>query len=244
MTKALSEQPNNALTPETKKKTSVGRLIRNIIGYVIIFLILAALAFVLISKAVKKTAFVFGKSIAWVMTDSMEPTIPQQSYILINKINAKDVKVGDVIMFVSDDPDLAGNNNTHRVVEIIGENEEFVTKGDAAQINDKYTVKADKVLAVYEKNLPFLSNIGRIMFSGIGIMISVTVILFMTMLLYIPDIMKATKKKTVELEDIKQKQINELIRKEIERLKAGEAAKEQAPEKTDTAEDQGEKSND
>lgn len=244
MTKALSEQPNNTQTPETKKKTSVGRLIRNIIGYVIIFLILAALAFVLISKVVKKTAFVFGKSIAWVMTDSMEPTIPQQSYILINKINAKDVKVGDVIMFVSDDPDLAGNNNTHRVVEIIGENEEFVTKGDAAQINDKYTVKADKVLAVYEKNLPFLSNIGRIMFSGIGIMISVTVILFMTMLLYIPDIMKATKKKTVELEDIKQKQINELIRKEIERLKAGEAAKEQAPEKTDTSEDQGVKSND
>lgn len=213
------------VTVKVKEKKSVLRLIKDIIAYVVIGLIALATIFILISKATNKVPFIFGNSIAWVMTDSMEPMIPEQSYIQIREIKAKDVKVGDVIMFVSDDPALKGGNNTHRVVEIIGDNEEFVTKGERAGQNDSYTVKADKVRAVYVRNLPLLTRIGRIMRSGIGVMVAVTVVLVLTMILYLPDLQKLRKKKTEELEMLRQKQIDDLVKKEVERLKAEDANK-------------------
>ncbi|MCR5693821.1 MAG: signal peptidase I [Clostridia bacterium] len=199
---------------------SIPRRIMYVFGYLLIAVIVAMLVFVLVSNATKKVPFIFGKAVAWVITNSMEPEIPAQSYILIRKIDAKDVKVGDVITFVSDDPQLEGGRNTHRVVEIIGDNEEFVTKGDAAYENDTYTAKARNVLAVYEKNLPALTSIGRFFFSGIGIMVSCAAILLITMLLYVPEMVRANRRQAEEMEKQKQEQIDELIRQEVERLKA------------------------
>ena len=96
-------------------------------------------------KASQHTVFIFGRTTVWVMTPSMEPQIPAQSYILVKRVSAEEVNVGDVIIFRSDDPSLDGSFNTHRVIEIIGDHEEFVTKGDANLIKDGYTAKADKI---------------------------------------------------------------------------------------------------
>lgn len=215
-----------------KEKKTVLRLIKDIVAYAAIGLILLAMLFVLISKATNKVPFVFGNSVAWVMTDSMEPVIPEQSYIQIRKIEAKNVKVGDVIMFVSDDPALKGGNNTHRVVEIIGDNEEFVTKGEKANANDSYKVKAANVRAVYVRNLPVLTAVGRFMRSGVGIMISVTLIAVLTMFLYLPDLTKLLKRKKEEADKLRQEQIDELVKKEVERLKAEDANKSRAQQES------------
>ena len=152
------------------------------------------------------------------MTPSMEPIIPERSYILISKIDASEVKVGDVIIFKSDDPSIKGAFNTHRVVEIIGNNEEFVTKGDANIANDQYTAKAANVLGRYESNLPTLTSIGRFMYSSIGLVITLTAIFVIVMVMYLPDIMKQTKEKEKIILENKQKQIDELVQKEVERL--------------------------
>jgi signal peptidase I len=88
-----------------------------------------------------KPMFLFGKSAVWIVSESMEDVIPRNSYILIEKISAEDIKVGaedgDIVMFKSDDPTLGGGYNTHR---IIGKDEQtgmFISKGDHNVVEDK-----------------------------------------------------------------------------------------------------------
>lgn len=223
------------------KKTSKRRKISEIIGYLVIFLIIAVLLSVLVSKMTNHTVFIFGRTTAWVITPSMEPQIPAQSYILVKKADVSQIKVGDVIMFRSDDPSIGGAFNTHRVVEIIGDGEEFVTKGDANIAKDEYTAKAGNVVGVYEKNLPLITAVGRFLFSGIGILITVTLIFVIIMIIYVPDIVRANKARTEEIERLHREQIDERIREEVERLRSENAStgneKNETPEKTNETTD-------
>ena len=211
----------NVKTEKTKKKVNI----KGIIGYTIIFIVAVLLCFVLISNLSGQIAFIFNKAIVWVMTPSMEPEIPQKSYIVVTKIDAKDVKVGDVIIFLSDDPSIKDSYNTHRVVEIVGDNEEFVTKGDNNVAQDQYTAKADRVVGKYERCLPFLSKIGRFMFSSLGFVITLTLVLAIMMAIYLPDMMRSSKETINELKQKRQEQIDELVRQEVERLKREDAQK-------------------
>ena len=196
------------------------KIVGDVIGYLVIFAIVGLLAFVFISRATGHTVFIFGKTTAWVMTQSMEPEIPAQSFILVRKAEPSEVKVGDVIIFSSDDPYLESAYNTHRVIEIIGNGEEFVTKGDANSVEDHYTAKGSKLLGIYEKNLPFLTAWGRFLFSGIGKLIAVAAILGVILLMYVPGIKKANKKRSEEIERKREEQIESLVREEVEKLKA------------------------
>ena len=212
----MTEQ-NNKSKPAGKK--TIIRRITGIVGYAVIFLIAALVVVTIAFKANNRTAFIFGRAPVWVMTSSMEPTIPERSYILVKKASAEDIKVGDIIMFKSDDPTLKGANNTHRVVEISEDGKTFITKGDANSTTDTTPAKAENISAVYVKNLPVLTAIGRFLFSGIGIIITLTLIFAIVMVIYIPDVIKATRKKTNELEDKRQARIDELVQQELERLK-------------------------
>ena len=219
-----------------QKKNSVFRKITGAVGYVLILAIIALLVFVVGSNVTGHTVFILGRTTAWVMTSSMEPAIPARSYILVKKADTAEIKVGDVIVFSSDDPDLNGAFNTHRVVEVKDGNREFVTKGDANAINDAYTAKAEKVLGVYERNLPILTSIGRFLFSSIGIMIALTAIFVIVMAIYIPDIIRANRERTKEIERKRKEQIEALIREEVEKLKA-ENAKQKTEKETENADD-------
>ncbi len=211
--------------PEIKKKGKVFRRILKVFGYIVIFLIIALLVFVLISMATNHTVFIFGKTTAWVLTPSMEPTIPARSYILIEKVSPDDVTVGDIIIFKSDDPALDFAFNTHRVTQIIGDNDEFVTQGDANPVEDQYTAKADNVLGRYVKNLPVLTAIGRFLFSSIGTLIAITMIFAIMLIMYMPGLIRAGRRKTAEIERRRAEQFDALVREEVERLKAEDAAK-------------------
>ncbi len=195
-----------------------------IIGYVFIALIIAALLLVLALRATKHTVFIFNRTTIWVMTPSMEPEIPERSYILIKKTAPEDVKVGDVIVFRSDDPLLNGAFNTHRVVGIVGDNAEFITRGDANLKNDDYTAKAQNVIGVYVGTLPVLTAMGRFLFTGMGMIITVTVVFAIMMAMYVPEIVRATRRRTEELEEKRKAIIDEKVREEVERMKAENAA--------------------
>ena len=80
-------------------KKSIFRRIVNIIGYILITAIVIIIVFVMISSAMGNVAFIGRMSIVWVKTGSMEDLIPAQSYVLVEKIDPKDVEVGKVIIF-------------------------------------------------------------------------------------------------------------------------------------------------
>lgn len=91
---------------------------------------------------------VFGYRCFYVMTGSMEPTIPTDSLVFTKKSEDGKYEVGDIITFASEDPTIAGSCNTHRIAEIRTDSDgsiRYVTKGDANPTADAYTVAPQKV---------------------------------------------------------------------------------------------------
>jgi signal peptidase I len=204
-------------------KKSVLRRVGGIFGYLLIIVIAVVLCFVLVSNVRGNITFIGGRTAMWVMTPSMEPVIPERSYILVKQAAADEVQVGDVLVFRSDDPALQGACNTHRVVEIIGDHAEFVTKGDNNPGNDQQTAKAANVVGIYEKNLPILSTFGRFLSSGVGIVIAGTLVFVILMLMYVPDMIRARRQKEADLQQAHEARINELVKAELEHLQAQSA---------------------
>lgn len=97
-----------------------------------------------------------GYQVLRVLTSSMEPTISENTCIIIKKVPVQDLKVGDVITFTSDDPQIQGLYNTHRIHDIVEENGEtlYVTKGDAIDAVDAYPVHQNQVAGIFVKELP------------------------------------------------------------------------------------------
>ena len=207
------------------KKRSVISIIGSVIGYAVIAVLVAATIFVMFSKAAGRLVFIGNKSLLWVMTESMEPVIPERSYILVERIDAKDVRVGDVIVFISDDPAILGSYNTHRVAEIVGDNESFIMKGDNNLAEDKYPARAENVVAIYRRNLEFLSMLGRFLTSRIGLVSMIGLILALVMAMLMPEMRRMRDSQEVEAEKEHEAMIEALIAQEVEKLKKQEAEK-------------------
>lgn len=199
--------------------------ILNIVGYVIVGLLVVFVAFMIISNAKGKIAFIGRYSVIWIKTPSMEPTIPGRSYILVKKASADDIDIGDVIIYKSDDPEISGQYNTHRVTDILNGGAEFVTRGDNNTVDDEYTAAAEKVTGIYIKNLPLLSVFGRVLSSPMGIIITLTSVFALFAAIAIPTMARINKERSKELDDEKQALIREMIELEVQKLKDAEDKK-------------------
>ncbi|MGN0629829.1 MAG: signal peptidase I, partial [Ruminococcus sp.] len=100
-------------------------------------------------------AHVFGKSIMMVTTGSMEPSIHEGDYILIEKTAPELLDEGDIITFFSEDKAIYGMPNTHRILEK-SDDGGFITKGDANPVPDSYKVYPEKIIGVYVRKIRFL----------------------------------------------------------------------------------------
>ena len=180
-------------------KTKKGvKLFGKILFYTVFVAVLLLVVGMFVSKISNKVFFIGNRATIWVMSDSMEQEIPAQSYILIRKADAADVKVGDVITFYSDDPVLQGHLNTHRVVGISDDGRYLTTKGDNNLAEDSYPVRAEAVVGIYEKNLELLSVAGRIFQSKIGIVIILAIMAALTFYSFASDLFKKNKKESEE----------------------------------------------
>lgn len=75
-----------------------------------------------------------------VRSGSMSPTIPTGSLVIYHKVEASQLKVGDIIVF--QEPDSAGTMVTHRIYAIRtgAGGKYFVTKGDANAVPDDWQI--------------------------------------------------------------------------------------------------------
>lgn len=133
-------------------------------GYIVTALIIAAVIYVIYSRATGKVPELFGHSVLRIVTGSMEPEIPTGSYILTETVEPDELQVGDVIAFYSTDPAIYMAPNTHRIAEIkqTSAGLSFVTKGDANRVTDEYQVVQSLIIGRYVRRLPALSAIGGI----------------------------------------------------------------------------------
>lgn len=134
---------------------------------------IVALAVVLITvvgaKMRGEVPEVLGYSVLSIATGSMEDEINAGDYILIKDCKPEDIKRGDIICFYSDDPNIQGFPNTHRVHEdpiVVDGKYEFITKGDANAVPDIYTAKGDRIIGKYVMTLDALGGFVSMLSGG------------------------------------------------------------------------------
>ncbi len=144
-----------------KFKIKYIRYIITTFWWILIILMIALLANILSAKMRGKVPNVLGYSVMKIVSGSMEPQIPTNSYILVKKCKPNQLQKGDVISFYSEDPVIYGLPNTHRIVEkITSENGEvsFTTKGDANAVQDTLPAKEERVIGRYVGNIAWLTS--------------------------------------------------------------------------------------
>ena len=212
-------------------KKNLRTILEAVSGVILLLALLLSVA-IFCAKVQNRPFFLFGKSAMWILTDSMEDTIPAQSYILVRQATADDVREGMVIVFYSDDPQIAGALNTHRVVAVRPDGS-FLTKGDHASAPDTTPVRRDAVVAVYEKNLPALTAFGRFMLSPGGLVLIFLCALLISAVFFLPGILRtltktpATESAEAEKEDAHARLLRERYERELARLQ------EEHPQKKD-----------
>ena len=148
------------------------------------FITTAALVIMLMLVAILYIPKFLGISPLIVLSGSMEPVYPTGSLLYVNQHNLDNIQIGDAITFYIDENTLV----THRVVEIDEISCTYITKGDANEVNDGNPVSFDDVLGVPIINIPKLGIFADWLSHKSGKIIYVTVIIVVTILMFMGDI--------------------------------------------------------
>ena len=206
-----------------RKILKILKKIVDVIGYVVLAILVIMTAFVLISNARGEAPF-FGKySVLFVLTDSMEPAIPERSSILVEKTDPNTLNVGDIIVFISDDPAIKGMRNTHRIVAINEDHTQFTTQGDHNSMIDDYPVSAGAIVGKHVRNLPIVTRFARLLSQETGYAMIAVMIIIILMVIYLPDMKRTEKRQAEEQKKKHDELIDEMVRKEVERLMLADA---------------------
>ena len=134
-----------------------------------------------------------------VQSGSMEPACPVGSLVYVGPAEAAELRVGDIITF-----DLgSGIRGTHRIVEI-GEHEgtpAFVTKGDANEHIDAGLVLPESIIGRVVFTVPYLGFAAAFLQQPSALYVKVAAVAGVMLLLVLPDILFAEKKKKPKQED-------------------------------------------
>lgn len=91
------------------------------------------------------------------MSGNKDGHIEVGDLIIVDKVDTDELEVGDVIAFWQHE-----SITTHRIIEISKDENgdtQFITKGDANNIEDQEPIKEDKVIGILENRIPELGNI-------------------------------------------------------------------------------------
>lgn len=124
-----------------------------------------------------------------VLTGSMDPAIPPGSLIYTKTVESYEVLAGDVITFSND----GGNTMvTHRVIENNLAGKFYITQGDANNITDgeiPYENLVGKMMLCF----PYIGAFALKLKSSLGIAMIAAWLLFLGVLLFLPDMMRGGK---------------------------------------------------
>lgn len=199
--------------------------------FALIAVMFFTVVYVMVCNFRGKVASIGGYSVMKVVTGSMEPSIHVDDYILIKKVDVSELKVGDVITFLSDDPQIKDMPNSHRITEI-NEDGTFTVKGDANPTEDVYKVRADRIIGRYVRKMRLFRFIGSFASSKKLLMIlfilpTVCICIYESRSLFRiirgtdepQDETEQTQQEKLTAEEKKEKLIREAIEKEKERLR-------------------------
>lgn len=168
---------------ETEKRKNPGRIIKRVLSTLITVILVLSLTIsitVTLKKIMGKSPDFCGFRIFYIATDSMEPTISAGAAILTHQKPDRQYENGDIITFISSDPAIFGQPNTHRIVDYI-ENPDgriYTTKGDHNPTADLTPVYAEAVLG------KVVFTTGRVRFFGMLVGVITTPMGFITVIVF------------------------------------------------------------
>lgn len=158
------------------------RVFSSVLTFVAAAAVCLCIVLAIVADAGRDGRSIFGHTVLRVAGDSMSPFLVRGDVISCKDYDGGQLKEGDVIVFVAPDGNFKGAFITHRIHEIIsdGGDTQILTKGDAANTPDSWTLSPDDVVGVYEKKLPFIASVTEFTSSteGKAILIAVPMALF------------------------------------------------------------------
>lgn len=110
-----------------------------------------------------------------IISNSMIPTINVRDAVVTMRTTEKNIKMNDIITFISKDIETRGTPITHRVVGIIYEDPEtktkvlgYRTKGDHNNTQDFALIKPDEVLGKVYLRIPLVGYLQLFLTTPIG----------------------------------------------------------------------------
>ncbi len=135
----------------------------------------------------------FGFQVYTVLSGSMEPTYHVGSLIYVQKVEPKDVKVGDPITFVLNEQLVVA---THRVVDIDIDEQgmiRFQTKGDANTSVDGGKVHQANLLGKPVFTIPYLGYVASFIQNRPGLYITIAIVAILILLMFLPELLGTFK---------------------------------------------------
>lgn len=148
------------------------KTVGNVFFYAILISLLS-ISFIMLKSAKEgKQPTIMGHKFFTVMTGSMQPSIMVGDLVIDKEISPEKIKVGDVITFKSQNSE---NITTHRVKKIIkdGGQIEYITQGDANNVQDQNPVKSNLVIGKVVKCIPKVGNVMLWMKSNLVMIVGV-----------------------------------------------------------------------
>ena len=206
----------NILSKVFKRKNKEEPIYKQIIGYIVSMLCILLCLYITIEVIVannqNRPPRIFGLSVSYVPTESMEPTISKNSYIMFSYATFDSVDEGDIIVYHNDEDNIFV---VHRVIEKNIETGVIKTKGDNNSVADPLEITKENNM-VYGKYLTTLGFMA--IFSG-GInqnVIFVVLIIIFVIMLGMQIFSMFIKGKTEKLKEDKEAK-KELLREELRR---------------------------
>lgn len=184
---------------EQKGKLTIIGLIGNIISWTMLVLLIIVATFLLYYIITTQLAATKGEkyspkySLYTIVSPSMTPNINVYDIVIDKKVeDFSELKVGDVITFISTSSISNGMTITHRIVDIIETEEgtKYKTKGDNNLTADYSLVTQDKIIGKVKLRIPQLGRVQFFLSSKGGWLI---IILIPALIIIISDVLKLMK---------------------------------------------------
>ncbi len=165
-------------------------------------LITLILAIIIIQRVFNNNASLFGYRIFTVASGSMEPRYKILDMLLVKDTDAKEIALGDDLVYLGKEGTYAGKVITHEVIKIEEKDGKkyFTTKGIIEMAMEDPLVSEDQIYGKVLGRIPLLSGISRIMNNQIGFFFLIVVPMAFLILLEIIDIKNRREELVLENE--------------------------------------------
>lgn len=157
------------------------RLISKVISYTIIIILMIIASFLIFFAITGKIAESKNQnppySLYTIVSPSMTPSINVYDVILVKNVKINSLKVGDVITFYSQNSFFGNTPITHRIVEIIDNQDtlSFKVKGDANEKEDSEIVLSKNIIGKVIIKFPKLGKLQYFLASKKGWILAIVI---------------------------------------------------------------------